>query len=152
GVHTFSVVLKTAGTQSLTAADLVSGLTGTQGGIVVNPAPASQFRLTAPAAVNALTPFQITVTALDPYGNQATGYTGTMHFTSSHSLAWLPADYTFTSTDAGQHTFSRGLILWQTGNQTITVTDTKTVTITSSTMVQVKQWGSTNGTYWVFGS
>ncbi|HEY7423861.1 MAG TPA: Ig-like domain-containing protein [Gemmataceae bacterium] len=151
GVHTFSVVFKTAGTQSLTATDLVSGLTGMRGGIIVNPAPASQFRLTAPTAVNALTPFQITVTALDPYGNPVPGYTGTVHFTSSDNLAWLPVDYTFTSADAGQHTFTRGLILWQTGNQTITVTDTKITSITGSTMIQVKQWGSTNGTDWGFG-
>lgn len=151
GVHTFSVIFKTAGAQALTVTDLVSGLTGMQGGIVVNPAPASQFRLTAPAAVNALTPFQITVTVLDPYGNQVTGYAGTVHFTSSDSLAWLPADYTFTAADAGQHTFT-GLILWQTGNQTITAMDAKTTSITGSTMVLVKKWGNTNGTDWVFGS
>jgi hypothetical protein len=148
GVHTFNVTFTTAGAQTLTATDTMSGINGTQG-ITVNPAAASQFLLTAPAAVTALTPFRLTVTALDPYGNRVTGYTGTVEFTSSDSLAWLPAAYTFTAADAGQHTFSRGLILWQTGTQTITATDIKTL-ITGSTMILVKKWGSMNGTNWIF--
>jgi hypothetical protein len=149
GIHTFNVTFKTAGAQTLTVTDTMSGIAGRQG-ITVNPAAASQLLLTAPAAVTALTPFRLTVTALDPYGNRVTGYTGTVHFTSSDSLAWLPADYTFTAADAGQHTFSRGLILWQTGTQTITATDIKT-SITGSTMILVKKWGSMNGTSWIFG-
>jgi hypothetical protein len=123
GVHTFSVTFKTAGAQALTVTDLMTGITGTLGGLVVNPAEASRLLLTAPATVTALTPFRLTVTALDPYGNRATDYRGTVHFTSSDALAWLPADYAFTADDAGQHTFTRGLILWQTGTQTITATD-----------------------------
>ena len=47
-----------------------------------------------------------TVTAQDAYGNRATGYTGTVHFTSSDAQASLPVDYTFTAADAGMHTFS----------------------------------------------
>ena len=48
----------------------------------------------------------VTVTALDAYGNMATGYTGTVHFTSSDGQAVLPANYTFIAGDAGVHTFS----------------------------------------------
>jgi hypothetical protein len=150
GVHTFSITFPTAGAQTLTVMDTMTGISGTQG-ITVNPAAASQLVLTAPTVVTALTPFRLTVTALDPYGNRVTGYTGTVHFTSSDSLALLPADYTFTTTDAGQHTFSRGLILWQTGAQTITTTDTTTL-FAGSTMIQVKKWGSMNGMNWIFGS
>jgi hypothetical protein len=149
GVHTFNVTFKTAGAQTLAVTDTMTGISGTQG-ITVDPAAASQLLLTAPAAVTALTPFRLTVTALDPYGNQVTGYTGTVHFTSSDSLAWLPADYTFTAADAGQHTFSRGLILWQTGTQTITAEDIDTQ-ITGSTTILVKEWGSMNGPNWIFG-
>jgi len=47
-----------------------------------------------------------TVTAKDPYSNTTTGYTGTVHFTSSDAQAVLPGNYTFTSADAGLHTFS----------------------------------------------
>src|SRR5579864_800260 len=35
-----------------------------------------------------------------------TGYTGTVHFTSSDAQAVLPADYTFVPSDAGSHQFS----------------------------------------------
>ena len=48
----------------------------------------------------------ITVKARDAYGNTATGYTGTVHFTSTDSNAVLPANHTFTAGDAGTHTFS----------------------------------------------
>ena len=47
----------------------------------------------------------VTVTAKDAYGNMATGYTGTVHFTSSDGQAVLPANYTFVAGDAGIHTF-----------------------------------------------
>ena len=43
----------------------------------------------------------------DAFGNTATGYTGTVHFTSTDGQAVLPADYTFTAGDAGIHTFTR---------------------------------------------
>ena len=46
-----------------------------------------------------------TVTAYDAYGNLATGYVGTVHFTSSDPKAVLPANDTFTAADAGVHTF-----------------------------------------------
>jgi hypothetical protein len=150
GVHTFNITLKTAGTQTLTVTDPYSGITGTLPGLTVTPAAASQFVVVAPASVLALTPFRITVTAFDPYGNQVTNYTGTIHFTSSDVLAWLPADYTFTAADAGQHTFS-AVVLWQMGAQNITVTDTQ-AGIVGSTMVQVKKWSDLPWTDLVFGS
>ena len=49
----------------------------------------------------------MTVTApLDAYGHVVTGYTGTVHFTSSDGQAVLPGDYTFTAGDNGGHTFT----------------------------------------------
>ena len=138
GVHTFNIILKTAGTQTLNVTDPYSGITGTLPDITVTPAAASQFSIVAPASVNALTPFAITITALDPYGNRVTNYTGTIHFTSSDALAWLPSDYTFMAGDDGQHTFN-GVVLWQIGTQTIAVTDTQTGSV-GSTMIQVKNW------------
>jgi hypothetical protein len=47
-----------------------------------------------------------TVCAVDTLGNTVPGYTGTVRFTSSDSRATLPANYTFTSGDAGCHKFS----------------------------------------------
>src|SRR5207302_1192504 len=46
------------------------------------------------------------VTALDAFGNTATGFTGTAHFTSTDTQAGLPADYAFTASDAGTHVFT----------------------------------------------
>ena len=71
-----------------------------------------------------------TVTALDANGNNALGYTGTVHFTSSDSQAVLPANYTFLAADKGTHTFSA--TLKTAGTQSITATDTVTGTITGT--------------------
>jgi len=83
------------------------------------------FDLSVPAAVAPSSAFNATLTVRTTAGNFTTpipGYTGTVHFTSSDAAAILPADYTFTATDAGAHTFS--FTLNTLGNQTITATDT----------------------------
>jgi len=54
--------------------------------------------------------FSLTITIQDAYGNIVTGYTGTVHFTSTDNKATLPSNYTFTASDQGVHTFS-GLVL-----------------------------------------
>ena len=79
---------------------------GKEQGITVVPAAASYFVIAAPPSVSAGVPFPVTVSAKDPYKNVATGYTGTVHFTSSDAQAGLPADYTFTTADAGVHVFN----------------------------------------------
>jgi sugar lactone lactonase YvrE len=63
-------------------------------------------------------------------------YLGTIHFTSSDPKAVLPPDYTFTSADAGLHTFT-GIVLKTAGIQTVTVTDTTDSTITATTSTTV---------------
>src|SRR5262249_41722683 len=69
GTHTFDVALRTAGTQSIKATDTLGEIIGAQTGIVVNPAAADHFLITTvPTAVSG-TPFDVTVTALDAYGN-----------------------------------------------------------------------------------
>jgi hypothetical protein len=137
GVHTFSATLKTAGTQSITAADTAaSSLTGTDGGIVVNPAAASKFVISAPPSVNPGAPFGLTVTVEDAYGNVVTGYAGTIHFSSTDKTATLPATYTFAAADKGVHTFT-GLILRKKGRQSITITDTRNSLLTGSDVVDV---------------
>ena len=124
GVHTFSATLKTAGSQSITASDtVIPGGAGTQSGITVNPAAASRFTVAGfPSPVTAGVAGSFTVTAWDAYGNRATGYTGTVRFTSSDAKAVLPGNYTFTAADAGMHTFSA--TLKTAGTQSLTATDT----------------------------
>jgi uncharacterized repeat protein (TIGR03803 family) len=137
GVHTFSATLKTAGSQSITTGDTVTGITGSESGIVVKPAAASQYILSAPSSVRHGTAFSLTLTVEDAYGNVATGYVGTVHFTSSDTTATLPADYTFTAADAGVHTFTSAPILRKRGTQTITVTDTQDSAQTATDSINV---------------
>ena len=62
-----------------------------------------------PSAVTAGAAGSFTITAKKADGSTNTGYTGTVHFTSSDPQAVLPANYTFTAADNGTHTFSVGL-------------------------------------------
>jgi ELWxxDGT repeat protein len=132
GVHTFSVTFKTAGTQSITASDTTTvGLTGTDGNITVNAAAASRMTVAGfPSTTSAGAAGSFTVTLKDRFGNIASGYTGTVHFSSSDAKALLPANYTFTAGDAGKHTFSAALKT--AGTQSITVADTFTTALTAT--------------------
>jgi probable HAF family extracellular repeat protein len=137
GVHSFGATLKTAGTQSIMAADIaMAGLAGADAGLQVNPAAASRLAISGPATVTAGAAFSITVTAYDAYGNVATGYLGTVAFKSSNTSAILPATYTFTTTDKGVHTFT-GLKLKKKGTQTITITDTLNALLTATLSISV---------------
>ena len=130
GVHTFSATLKTAGSQSITVSDTGVPVAGTQAGITVNPAAASNFTVAGfPSPVTAGVIGSFTVTAWDPYGNRATGYRGTVRFTSSDPQAALPGPYTFTAADAGTHTFSA--TLKTAGYQSLTATDTVNAALTA---------------------
>lgn len=82
-------------------------------------------------------PFKMTLTILSSISAVITplNYLGTVHFTSSDPGAVLPADYTFTAADAGVHTFPFTLSIL--GNQTITVTDTRSSGFTGTTTVNV---------------
>ena len=132
GTHVFTVTLKTAGTQSITVTDTQnSTLTSTLSGIVVTPAAAASLSVTGlPSSVTAGTAYNFTVTAHDPYGNVATGYLGTVHFTSTDPSASLPTNYPFTSANAGTESFTATLNT--AGTQTIVATDTITTSIKGS--------------------
>jgi streptogramin lyase len=102
-------------------------------GIQVQPGSATRFTVTASPAT-AGQPTSVTVTAQDAFGNVVTGYAGAVHFTSSDVWSALPADYTFTTADAGSHTFP--LTLATIGNQSVTVADTAGA-CTSGVSIQV---------------
>jgi streptogramin lyase len=124
----FSVTLKTAGTQSLTATDTVnSSITGTSAAITVRPAAAAHFAVSGPLGITAGVVFGVTVTAQDPYGNTVTNYNGTVHFSSTASSAALPANSTLTQ---GLGTFPT--TLFTAGNQTVTATDMGSSSITGA--------------------
>lgn len=133
GTHSFSgITLNTAGSQTISAADVSSaGITGTSGPIsVAGPLTATHFSVSAPASAIAGTAFSVTVTALNAANQTSAGYTGTAILSSTDAQALLPATYTFTAADHGMHVFS--VTLNTAGNQTITATDTTNATITGS--------------------
>jgi hypothetical protein len=107
GHHRFVGTLNTSGTSKVRASDSAhSSITGLVSGIVVAPAPAAQFRVSFPSHAFAGESYSYTVTAYDALGNVASGYLGTVHFTSNDPRAGLPANYTFTAADAGHHVFA----------------------------------------------
>jgi RHS repeat-associated protein len=133
GIYSAMVTFKTAGTQSITAIDLATpAITGVQSGITVNPASAVSLAVTGvPASVGAGLSNSATVTAYDSYGNIATGYLGTIRFTSSDAQAILPADRAFLAADLGRVTVS-GIVFKTAGAQTLTATDTFTPSLNAT--------------------
>jgi hypothetical protein len=127
GTHTFNgLMLYTAGTHTLHVQDKASGAIVGSATVAFTAAPANRFVIqAAPTAVSG-TPFDVSVAALDPFGNTDTDYQGTITFATSDpdTGVLLPADYTFTTGDNGVHTFANGVVLLTPGDQTLTITDT----------------------------
>jgi hypothetical protein len=118
GVGVFTATMNTVGSQGLEACDTVSVFVcGMASSIMVGPAE-THFTVIGPSAVNAGTPFHLTVTARDGHGHVVPGYTGTVHFTSTDHLATLPANARLTG---GIGTFTA--TLRTAGKQRITATD-----------------------------
>src|SRR5207302_558464 len=117
GAGSFSATLKTAGSQTLTAADTATpSITGASNGIAVSAAAATRptvtaavtvsaaathhFQVTAPPYATPFRSFSFTVTAKDAFNNTATGYGGTVHFSSGDAQASLPANSTLSGGSA----------------------------------------------------
>jgi sugar lactone lactonase YvrE len=139
GTHNFAAVLFTAGTQTLTAQDTASSSITGSATVVVHAAAATHLKITAPTTTVAGASFDVTIAALDFYGNADPNYTDTVAFTSTDSASGvvLPANYTFTAADNGTHTFSGGVTLLSAGPGTITVTDKANPSFTTSANLQV---------------
>ncbi len=150
GIAVFTgIILASAGTQTITVTDTGTSQLAGSATVTVSPAAASQLSVIAPASAFAsasplTTAFSVTVKALDPYGNTATGYTGTVHFSSTDSGSGvsLPSNYTFTSGsghDNGVHVFTSGITLATAGSQDLIVTDSAASNIAGSAPVSVSQ-------------
>ncbi len=98
-----------------------------------------------PSSATAGSPFTVTVTAMVG-SSRDTVINTEIHFTSSDKAAVLPADYYFTPTDAGSHTFANGVTLMTVGRQSITATEvgvpglngTAYITVSASTAAQLR--------------
>src|SRR5208282_3248393 len=126
GIGIFSATLTTAGDQTLTVTDVSNPtLTGSSGTIAVSPSLATHFVISDSTSTAGM-PLGFTVTALDRFNNTATGYSGTLDFSSDDPHADLPENSTLTN---GVGTFSATLTT--AGDQTITATDTTSRTLTA---------------------
>jgi len=94
-----------------------------------------EFRLTSTGNPSGGQSFDVDLRIADSVQGFTVPYIGTVHFTSSDSAAVLPADYAFTSLDGGLHHFV--LTLNTSGQQTVTVTDTRLPGFTGSSTFQV---------------
>ena len=128
GTGSFSAILKTTGGETITAIDTGNPLLmGASNTISVNAAAATHFSLSGQNSAIVGAPYSVTVDAFDAFGNVATGYNGTIHFTSSDPQAILPGNSTLTN---GSGTFS--VTLKTAASETITATDTVTSSITGT--------------------
>jgi hypothetical protein len=88
GSHTFTVTLKTAGSESVTASDTVQSTVTGSASVSVGAAAASRLTLSAASTTpTAGSADNLTITALDPYGNTATSYAGSKNLTFSGAHA-----------------------------------------------------------------
>src|SRR5439155_11789809 len=115
--------------------DYVTGLGSPFADLVIGsfvPSTASNDKLVLAAATAATagTSFSVTITAQNASGATDTGYLGTIHFTSSDAQGVLPANYTFTATDKGSHTFT--VTLKTAGSQSIAATDVVSSAVTGT--------------------
>ena len=135
GVATVNATFYTIGTQTITATDVSdASLSGTLSSDATPPVAAlftlSDYPATAAGVAN-----NFTVTVRDTIGQVATGYTGTIYFSSSDVRAGLPASYTFTAADAGVHTFSA--TLKTAGTQLLTAYDSTGTLVGSQVGINV---------------
>ncbi len=139
GMGTFNAVLKTSGLQTLAAIDSASTALSGSMTLSISAAAATHFTVSAAASITAGNALVVFVTAQDSFGNTASGYNGTVHFSSTDSLAQLPADATLT---AGVGIFA--VIGRTAGNQTFDVADTNSGTLSGVSGPVVIKPGAVN--------
>jgi hypothetical protein len=130
-VYTFQgLKLFQAGGQTLYAKD--DGRLTTSVNLTVVAGAAAKLKLSADPDATAGTPFNLTVTVTDAYGNVATGYTGTVRLHRSDGADIL---YTFTAADQGVHAFS--ITVQSPGQVTFQVQDASDSSIATDKLVLV---------------
>jgi len=133
GARMVAFSLSTVGTHKLTATDVANA--AVTGSLTVQAQDGLKMII---AGVGAMTttssPFAFTVSVMS--GTQvATDYRGTVHFSSSDAVAYLPAEYTFTAADNGKHDFKATLN--SQGDQMLISTDTQVSALTAAASTNV---------------
>ena len=143
GTAQFNVTFETAGAQSISATVAqTQSDSGSAADIVVQPGKAASFSLSGfPSPATAGIAGSFSVTAYDAYNNVATGYSGTVTFSSNDNAAILPGDSTL-SNGTGQ--FSATLKTLGT-NLSITATDKNNSITAKQTGIEVIPFVSITG-------
>jgi hypothetical protein len=132
GIATFTglTISKKGSGYTLTASS--SGLTGaTSAPFAISSA--THLTVSGPVTVSAGAPFKLTVTAIDVAGKIEPNYRGTIQILSTDpAAATLVAQYTFTASDQGKHTFT-GLVLHTAGKVIVSAGDSQRPTIVNGT-------------------
>jgi hypothetical protein len=97
GTGSTTVTLTLAHAVTLTAS--AGPLTGSSS-VSVSPGAAASFRLVAPGGATVYLPFNVTIKAVDRFGNLATGYNGTVTLSSSNARSVPSTPLRFTSGSA----------------------------------------------------
>src|SRR5205085_11542354 len=108
GVRNVSLAFVTEGPHHATVSE-VGGLIHADTSAVTIVSGDATALVVASASTTAGAATPATVTAKDVFGNVVGTYRATVTLTSTDPQAILPAPYTFTAADAGQHTFSMTL-------------------------------------------
>ena len=95
--------------------------------IKVRGGPTSSLEIVSTSIASSGVPFSVTVRALDRFGNNSTGYVGTIALKSTDPTATMPAPYAYGPADLSQHTFT-GVTLRKPGRQRLTATDSHGLT------------------------
>jgi hypothetical protein len=128
GRKAFTVSLRTAGVREVQVEDAAEAAMADAMPVVVVASSAVGFSVAGGAGpLEVGTPFSLDVTARDAFGNVATGYVGTVHFTASDARAVLPTGTPFTAADRGHRVFT-GVALRTSGHHTVSVADGAGVT------------------------
>ena len=116
---------------------IVSMAEGAQGKPPTNvlPGGVAGLHVSGPSSATAGSTAQYSVTAVGATGSTASGYRGTVQFTSADPAAGLPSSYTFTAIDKGTHAFAA--TFETAGPQTLTATDATTASLNGSASVTV---------------
>ncbi|MGO8826430.1 MAG: hypothetical protein ACLQU9_14500, partial [Acidimicrobiales bacterium] len=130
GVGTANITLYDAQTTTLTASATGPSLTGTSNSFTVNGKAATAYSVTNPGTQTAGTPFTLTITAVDAYGNTDTGYNpgfSNINFSGPASSPNGTAPTYQGSGFFGTYPFTNGV-----ATATVTLYDVQTTTITAS--------------------
>ncbi len=113
GTHFFTpgVTYVTPGSQQVHVVDTSNGsLRGDSNPSLVYPDTAKQIHVDVfddgeTGTIGKQYDVRVRILNENQFSDPVAGYRGTIHFTSTDPSATLPADYTFTADDAGEHTF-----------------------------------------------